>query len=448
MLKEFLDYNSKQKLFSFNNKIILAVSGGRDSVFMLEMFDKAAFDKNNLIIAHCNFHLRDDESNKDEKFVRKLAENKNIRLLVKHFNTKEYASENKQSIQMAARELRYNWFEQLRIELNFDKIAIAHNLNDSIETFFINLTRGTGLQGLTGIHATNNNIIRPVMFASRNNISEYLTNNNISWRDDSSNNSTKYLRNKIRLKILPLFEEASPGFFNKMNDNINLLQKTALTFNTLISSEIDKIVHNKSNFTEINTNLLKQKEFPEIYLFEILKNYDFTPKQIEEINKLIFAESGKFVESQNFIISKNRNNLILTKKEQTQNSYTINSIDDFKNLPVKFSYKTGNKIPEKFSDNKSLALLDLEKLSFPLILRKWQQGDKFKPLGMNNFQKISDFFNNNKFSSFDKQNTWLLCTSKNEIVWIVNHRIDNRFKITGNTKKVLNLQFENTQTND
>jgi tRNA(Ile)-lysidine synthase len=443
MLSEFIEFNKKNKLFTTDDKILLALSGGRDSMFMLEMFiNSNIIPKKNIVIAHCNFSLRGKESDNDEIFVINTAKQHKISFYVKKFNTKKFAEENKLSIQMAARKLRYNWFAELSKQLSLTKTAIAHNLDDKIETFFINLVRGTGLQGLKGINAKNGEIIRPIMFASRKRISNYLTKKNISWRDDSSNNSVKYLRNKIRHNILPEFENITPSFLNKMNENIDIFSKTYTVFTELIQAEIKNLSYKVNSQLHIDTIKLLQKNNPEIYIYEIVKNYGFSTAQLPDILQLINAGTGKYIKTGNYTILKDRKKLIIfANTEKKKINIKINKLEDLNTLPLNIKYEITNKIPESFPNNNNTVYLDFEKIKFPLTLRTRQNGDKFKPFGMNNFRLLSDFLKDLKLSGIDKDNVLLLTDAKNNILWVIPHRSDNRYRINSETKNILILKL-------
>ncbi len=442
MLSEFQKYVNDSKLFTDGQKVLLAVSGGADSVCMTHLLHKA---KINIAIAHCNFQLRGDESDNEEQFVKELALQLNIPFHVMHFDTKGYAELQKLSIQIAARELRYNWFENLRRQLDFDSIAIAHNADDAAETFFINLFRGTGIQGITGIRSKVGNIIRPLLFAHKQQIEEFCTQNNFEFRTDSSNNSDKYLRNRIRHKLFPMLSELAPNFEITMHENLSKFADAENIYNYALSILKNVIVENDINGDcYINIEKLLETPAPSTIFFEIIKNYGFSPKTANEIFQNISGISGQFYYSTNFRLIKDREKFIINKIEN-KNVEHIYYIDpdsyNIINLPISISFEFIEDEAIEIIKDKNLAFLDAEKLTFPLILRKWKQGDYFQPLGMKGIKKLSDFFVDIKLSIPDKENCWLI-TSADQVVWIVGLRIDDRFKITSSTKRILKIEHK------
>jgi len=436
MINTFNKYLITNNLTNRNEKILIGLSGGRDSIFLTTLFKLSGY---NIAVAHCNFNLRGKEANDEQKFVEAFAKQNSLEFFTANFNTKEYASKNNVSIQMAARELRYNWFEQIRKNNNFDKIAIAHNKNDSIETFLINLTRGTGIKGLTGIKAKNGNIIRPILFVERNEITKYLINNNIVWKDDSSNNSDKYIRNNIRHNIIPEFELINSDFISTMHKNIEKLDSVYKIYNNEINLKRNKILIRQTNKTLINIDILKKLSPLNTYLFEFLKEFNFTPEQIPEIINIINSISGKQIVSQTHRIIKDRDYLIISESNKTptkQEFIITEGIIEIK-VPLHIHIDMFNKKKYNIPKLTNIASFDYNKINFPLKLRRWENGDKFKPFGMNNFKKLSDFFTDNKLSIIDKENVWLLTDCENNIIWIVNYRTDNRYKISETTEKIV-----------
>ena len=435
MLDRFLSFINEKKIVSSGDKILLAVSGGIDSICMTHLFKESGIKSG---IAHCNFRLREEESDMDEDFVRQLAQKYNFPFFVMHFNTADYARLQKISIQMAARELRYNWFENLRKLHGFSMIATAHNADDSIETFFINLLRGTGIQGLTGIKVKNDHLIRPLLFACRNEIEDYCRNQNLEFRIDSSNNSDKYLRNRIRHSLIPLLSEMNPEFLNIMSENLHRLSEAEKIYFSFVDHYKKEILELSSDgFYRINISKIMECVSPDTLLYEILKDFGFSSKTSFEIYNNIEGESGRVYYSEKNRLVKDRNHLILTppENEEVHKIYIEQYIPEiFKplHLQIQSYVADGFTIPA----NADMAALDSDKLVFPLILRKWQHGDYFHPLGMTGMKKVSDFFVDTKLSLTEKENSWLL-TSAGEIVWIIGKRIDDRFKITAKTKNII-----------
>lgn len=435
MIEQFKSYISTQKLFQKKDKIILTVSGGVDSVVMSDLFYHSGF---NFAIAHCNFQLRDDESNADEFFVKKLSEKYKVPFFINRFNTNEYANVKKISIQMAARELRYNWFEKLLKEHNYNYIATAHHQNDQIETFFINLLRGTGIAGLHGILPKQGNIIRPLLFATRDLIELYANENNIIFREDSSNSSLKYQRNYIRHNILPHFKTISPDFEKVMFENIDKIYQAEQVMNQYIEIKKNELIQTDKNGIFININKLKELSPIKIFLYHILNQFGFNNETIDNIIPIMDTTSGKQFFSSTHRLIKDREQLIITK-----NSIIPNEIDEILiyedtnsiKTPVCIDFRiTKENEILKINTDRKWAYLDFDKLKFPLVLRKWRKGDYFIPFGMKGKKKISDFFVDQKLSLVEKEQTWLLCSGEN-IVWVVGYRIDDRYKLTNNSRK-------------
>jgi len=438
MIKGFIKYILEQKLFAADDKILLGVSGGIDSMVMLNLFDKAGY---NFDIAHCNFQLRGDESNEDQRFIENYAHQNKLNLFVKQFDTKNYAEQNKISIQMAARELRLNWFKELLTEKNLDFYATAHHLDDQAETFFINLMRGTGIAGLHGILPKRNKLIHPLLFTNRIDIINYANKENIPFREDSSNKTTKYLRNKIRQQLIPILNEINPGFNEILSENISRLRESEIIYRKEIERTIDKLLANDSNnsYTIAIPGLQKLSE-PILYLFEIITRFGFNYADAKDLILSLNSISGKQFYSATHRIVRDRDFFIVQKMEESCNSKTEFSVHDNQSTidePIKLQFRKieftqNTKIPT----DRNIAFFDFDKIKFPLKIRKWEEGDYFYPLGMKNKKLLSDYFIDNKFSIPEKENIWLL-TSREDIVWIIGSRIDDRFKVTNNTFQAL-----------
>ncbi len=439
MLERFNTFIKAGKLFSGRHRILLAVSGGIDSMVMLDLFRKSRYP---IGIAHCNFTLRGNESDIDQSFVRSYAEENNIPFFTVAFETEVYAGEKGLSIQMAARELRYNWLCRLSLEENYHYIATGHSIDDSIETFFINLSRGTGIHGLTGISDKQGVIVRPLLFATRKEIEEYAEKNNIRYREDSSNAETKYLRNKFRHKIIPLFEKVNPSFRQSMAATIAHLKATESVFNNVISQYRKSCVKVFQDQVSIDYTKLSGNEFSRIIIYELLNEYGFNSDQAERILNSAHTGSGKKFYSTGYRLVKDRTTFIITTRSQETNK-TLVIDENTRSIQYPISLKLKKKAVDasfKISGDEKKACLDFDTLVFPLQLRKWRKGDKFMPLGMNTYKKLSDFFTDHKFSIPDKEKVWLL-VSEDEIVWILGHRIDNRFKITQETQTGLIIEY-------
>lgn len=438
MLHSFLTYITKEHLFKSAEKVLLTVSGGVDSVVMCDLFHKANLD---FAIAHCNFQLRGTESNEDETFVKELANKYKVMFHTITFETESYAKKNKCSTQVAARELRYEWFEKIRKQYNYHYIATAHHLDDSIETFFINLLRGAGISGLHGILPKNNFIIRPMLFCSKTNIVNYAKENKLRYREDSSNASDKYVRNKIRHHVIPVLKEINPQLESTINNNISHLREVELIYKKEIERQQKKIVTQEKSNAIISIKLLNKLSTPVTYLYEFLKPFNFNETIVDEITTALNAESGKqffspthrLVKDRGFLIIEGRKN---KRAEKITKLLIKKNKKEFVTDELKLKFNTIKKTATfNLQLSSKTAQLDFDKLEFPLEIRKWQQGDSFYPLGMKGQKKLSDFFIDKKISVPQKENTSLL-TSNGKIVWVIGHRIDERFKITEKTNTI------------
>lgn len=436
MLERFLEFVKEKQLFEPNQKVLVAVSGGIDSMVLLHLFEKSGFEYG---IVHCNFNLRGTESDGDEEFVRQQVSIHGVPAWFESFETEEYATLNGISIEMAARELRYNYFEEIRSENNYDYIATAHHLDDLIETFFLNLIRKTGIKGLTGIKEKSGYIIRPLLFTNRQEIEEFARLKFIDFREDSSNSEMIFQRNFLRHKILPLFQELNPAFRKNILTDIENLRETESVYSGFLEMEKKKVLRLENENCIIDIESLLNTHFPKILLFEILSGYGFNLAVIEKIFNSLTNDSGKQFYSKTQRVVKDRQNLfIIPIDEKEERIYYIEKDDIELFKPLDLMIEKVSSEDFKIIKSANVACLDLGLLEFPLLIRKWQQGDYFQPLGMSGFKKVSDFFIDEKIPLHEKENTWLLC-SANKIVWIMGHRIDNRFKITAKTRHVLKI---------
>ena len=435
MLEKFKKYIAANNLIKPGDRILLAVSGGIDSMVMTHLFLQTG---NKLGIAHCNFSLRGEESDLDEEMVSKYAAEHNIEMFSTRFETKAYARENGLSVQMAARELRYRWFEQIRKDHGYDSIAIAHNLNDNIETMMINLIRGTGVPGLTGMKPDVNNIIRPMLFATRQEIIYYCNRNSINYREDLSNADTKYLRNKIRHLIIPMLKEINPSVESTLNETAERFTGINEIVNDYINDLREKVSDITDEYIAFNISLLKPYIHKKVILFELFRPYGINDVPLTDLIHLIEGKTGGRLFTGTHRIVKNRKELLVqSTRHEKDGIRLILSFSHFERIPeienVKSVRITGKfKIP----DSQSIACIDPDKLSFPLVVRKWNTGDYFYPLGMNHRKKLSDYFIDRKYSIFDKENA-LILESEGKIVCILGDRIDNRFRITDSSKNAL-----------
>ena len=411
-----------------NHKLLLAVSGGVDSMVLLDLLNTFEFT---FSIAHCNFSLRGKESAGDELFIRSICEKQKLELFVKKFNTIEYAKKKQFSIQMAARELRYNWFELLITECNFDYILTAHHSDDSVETFLINLIRGTGFSGLHGIKMINNNVIRPLLAFSKQNIIDYAQNNKIEYRTDSSNAVDYYVRNKIRNNLIPIMQEINPSVLSSISKTISKVNAVEELYQKLIEEKKKTLIIKKNNEYYISVKKLLKEVYPKQLLYEIISDFGFL--DTDAVFNSLSSISGKEFFNTEFYMIKDRDRLIVTK--HIDSDIVVIEEDTVSiSHPFKITFTSSVRSDLKLTNNKNL-YIDQDKLEFPLLLRPWKEGDRFVPLGMNKFKKISDYFIDNKFSLIKKKQTRLLISNEN-IVGVVGERLDDRFKLVENSKKV------------
>lgn len=439
MKKTIQKYIKSNILFSPSDKIIVGVSGGADSVALLDVLLSLGYK---CIVAHCNFHLRKEESIRDEIFVRELSQTYNCTFHKIDFQTKEYALEKKISIEMAARELRYDWFEEIRKKEKANCIAIAHHKDDIVETLLMNLTRGTGVNGLTGIKAKKGYIVRPMLCVCKKDVLNYLNEKGLSYMYDSSNGECDFTRNKFRNIIIPMFESINPSFKESIIETTQILNDVGKIYQEYLNKKIENIVQQKDETTYISIENLKKEPIIKSLLFEILKNYGFNASQCYKIAQNLDSISGKKYATKDFVLIKDRDFLIINKKKEIQKHiYTIdeNECETTSPLCLKLE-KTSSKNIDYLTNNKNIAFFDLDKITFPLQMRKWHQGDYFYPLGMKNKKKLSDFFIDNKYTITEKKENWILC-SNNQIIWIVGQRLDDRFKITAETKNILKISI-------
>ncbi|NMC37506.1 MAG: tRNA lysidine(34) synthetase TilS [Bacteroidales bacterium] len=439
MLNDFINFIEENRLCNKNDRILLGVSGGIDSMAMARLFVSAGYD---IAIAHCNFCLRGNESDEDEMLVCKTASEYNVPFFTRRFETSSHAREYGISIQMAARDLRYEWFESTRSENNFDLIAIAHNLNDNVETFLINLIRGTGLKGLSGMKPFSNRIIRPLLFATRQRIEEYCKQEKIPFREDKSNAEVKYTRNKIRHILIPMMKEINPSIETTLNETAKRLTETgeiAARYLTMVEKDV---------FTEdgetiiLKIDPLMSMAGNSTLIFELLKPYGVTGPLVNDLINIMRGTSGGRVITDSHSIIRDREELIISPlwKGLSEIHCEINNTDE---LSIAKGIEFAEVIPVTsgliINDTSKIAFLDFEKISFPLLIRNWRKGDSFIPLGMSHSKKLSDYFIDNKFSLIKKENT-LILESGDKIAWIIGERIDERFKITSSTTKILKIK--------
>lgn len=468
MLKEFKKYIEKHNLINKDDKILLALSGGVDSMVLAKLLIISQRDykstsqraetqsQSHLAFAHCNFHLRGEDSNRDERFVTDFARENNIPIYIKHFDTESYAKENSLSIEMAARELRYNWFKELKEIHNFDKVALAHHGDDQIETFVINMLRGSGIKGLKGMKPQNDFYIRPLLFSNRNQIVTFAKENDIQWVEDYTNNETIYLRNKIRHQIIPLFDEIKDNARQSLNFSIDCLSSENELYRNLIDEKFAEIEFVKDDYRSVENRHFLNNENGKQLLFEWVRKYGFNYKQAESMFEAMKNEkSGVVFYSDNSVGTRHAASVLVASVQKDKIEIFENRVEEeeiligtenLKNLKpenshiLKFSdsqilrFSVLNKDENfKLIKDSSFAQFDMDRITFPLKLRHWRKGDKFKPLGMKGSKLLSDFFNDLGFTTFQKRNVWIMEDANGLIMWVVGYRISDKVKILDTT---------------
>jgi tRNA(Ile)-lysidine synthase len=430
--------NHIQQNFSFlqDKKLLVATSGGLDSMVLVHLFQKLNF---NFALAHCNFQLRNLESDEDQKFVTNYSKQHNIPFFTTKFDTKKYSETYKLSTQVAARNLRYDWFNEILIQEKFDYIITAHHADDDVETFLIHISRGTGLEGLTGIPSQNGNIIRPMLPFSRKEIEIYASENQLQWREDSSNASDKYVRNKIRHHIVPVFKEINDSFLQSFQNTLEHLNQQQSLADDAVLLVYEKVVSEENQQLKINISALLQYNNYKAYLYQWLHKYGFTAWN--DVYDLIYSQSGKQIFSENYVLLKDREYLLLSQKTTDFESVVIHSVTENTNFPLNFSFCNTSNISNQ---NKNIIFVEESKLQFPLTIRKWNSGDYFYPAGMQGKKKVSKYFKDEKFTLFQKQQAFIL-ESNNKIVWIIGHRADERFKPENTNQNIIQITYNNEE---
>jgi tRNA(Ile)-lysidine synthase len=432
-VKQFTDFIEQNKLFSPTCKVLATVSGGMDSVLMAHLLKAAGY---NFSIAHCNFQLRGDDALADQAFCKNLAQQFEVPFYTINFDTVDYAASHKISIQMAARDLRYQWFQQIKQQHGYDVIALAHHQNDTIETILLNLTRGTGIAGLHGILPKNGDLVRPLLFLNRDEINKLIQKNNMLWVEDSSNSSIKYARNKIRHEVIPKLKELNPGLEKTFESNLQHFRDMEILLQLKLSELKKELFIQQGDEIHLPISAVKTLEPKRLLLFNLLQPYGFNETAINDLIASLDKHSGRVFESLGYRIILDRENVILTKKTDQPAKTTINQYDHEANY---INYKITllhDDSPLIVKDNPLAVSIDANLLVYPLTIRSWQQSDCFYPLGMKTKQKLSDYFIHQKIPVHQKTQIPLLVNGNGDIIWIAGYRSNEHYKVSKNTEKV------------
>lgn len=435
-IKDFQKFIVQNDLFSSRDRLLVAVSGGVDSVVLVHLLHTLGYD---LVIAHCNFQLREGDADKDEDFVCELSAHYKVPFEVKRFDTKEFAEEQHCSIQVAARELRYGWFSVLKKKLNCTKLLTAHHLNDSFETTIYNFLKGTGVNGLKGILPANHQAVRPLLCVTKEQILSYASECKLAWREDASNTANKYKRNLIRNKMIPLMQEVNPGLFDTMRRN----QRRFLGAYQLVEKELlhikEQHCHAAHQVYVIDKIGLGDytEELKTLLLAELMQPYGFNYSQAESCCDA-WQESGKEFFSMSHRLTIDREAIFISEADQSvPSSLEIAGEGTYYRENTTFEVVIKDYSPDILVKDSTIAFLDADKISFPLVIRAWRQGDKFVPLGMRHKKKLSDFMIDVKIPLNLKRGVEIVEDANGSILWIVGHRIDDRFKLSDNTEKIV-----------
>lgn len=433
MLEDFRQHIDLNLDFLHDSKLLLAVSGGLDSVVLTHLCHQL---KLKVSLAHCNFNLRGAASDADEAFVLQVADDLELEVFVECFETETYAEEAGVSIQMAARELRYNWFFELAQQLHFDYILTAHHADDNLETFLINLTRGTGLEGLTGIPEVSGKLVRPLLPFSRELLEGFAIQENIKWQEDSSNASNKYLRNKLRHDIIPTLKEMNPQLLQNFQTTISNLQDSQNIIEDAVVKIQKKIARVEDDLLKLDIKKLKNLSNPKAYLYHLLKDFNFTAWN--DVVNLLEAQSGKQVFSSTHRLLKDRDFLLLCDIDLIVDNSVIYILKNDKEVTTSFGTLIFDEVDAISETSKHIIYADADQLKYPLTIRKWHEGDMFYPLGMKGKKKLSKYFKDEKLSLIDKEHVWILFSGE-DVVWVIGRRADERFKVAAHTTNILKI---------
>ena len=433
MIDTIRSFIEKESLLSTEATVIVGLSGGMDSMALLDILILLGY---RCVAAHCNFHLRGEESHRDEEFVERWCKSVDVPFVSVDFDTRQYASDKKISIEMAARELRYRWFEMIRVQHRAAAIAVAHHRNDSVETVLLNLIRGTGIKGLTGISPKNNRVVRPLLCVSREEIARYMAERDIPYMTDSTNNDDLYLRNALRLHVIPLLEELNPSVKETIYRTTQQLAEAEKVYSASVRESIERVF--KDN--RINIQALRKTPSPLSVLFELLAPMGFGPSPIRDICRSMDAEPGRIFYAEPYRVIKDRDYFLIDRLSDvaaTDQTFLIETRTEEIFNPLHLTFRTLS-LPVDIQRDKRFLYADYDRLKFPLILRKWRQGDWFIPFGMKGRKKLSDYFTDRKFNLKEKEDAWVLLSGE-EIVWIVGERPDDRFRVTERTATIFHI---------
>lgn len=447
MLNQFLDYICKEHLIAEGQQVLLAVSGGRDSMVMTDLMSQSGFA---FAIAHCNFHLRPGDCDRDERFVRDIAKRYNVPCFVSQFDTEDYAHAKGLSVEEAARKLRYEFFEEVRLREGYDVIATAHHMDDSVETFFINLIRGTGIAGLHGIKSRNGRVIRPMLCFDREAIDRYVQEHAIAFVEDGTNAQPIYLRNKIRLQLLPLLRTISPSFNVTMQHNLHRLQEAEWLYRFAVDRLRQEVVHSSPQGVWMDIASLKRQVAPETLLFEWLRDYGFGSLTVSQIFNALEGQSGLCFFSATHKVLKDRDRLMLfplsyeSEEGDRDRWFMIESTTRCLEEPISLQMEVIPAVDTVWKMPRNRACFDFEALQFPLYLRHWRRGDRFQPYGMKGTRLVSDLFSDAKLNREEKNRKWLLCDALDRILWVVGLRASALAEVTQNTRKVYRVSLKDS----
>ena len=440
LLQAFEKYVERHELFSHEDKILLTVSGGVDSMVMLSIFVRLGY---NIGVAHCNFGLRGKESDEDTEMVLHECEKLGIVCHSKRFDTEGEMARTGDSMEMTARRLRYEWFNELCREDGYAVIAVAHHANDSIETFFINLLRGTGLRGLTGINRQFGKVARPLLYATRKDLFEYAVQNHIPYREDSSNRSTKYLRNKIRLGLLPMLQEINPRFTALMRGNLYRLNDAQRFIDVAIDRIREIAMHSENGIDTIEVGAIDSMYPRDFVIYELLNSsYGFKGDVVEELNKALKrgATDRRFY-SRNYVAYLDRGNIMVAPIEDEDDCEVVVERGDMRSYcgnSVLYYEHTDIDNVDEYHLPSDVALLDEAKLQYPLRLRRWREGDSFIPFGMAGRKKVGDYLTDQKVPIVERKRQFVLVSGE-DVVWVVGRRTDERFRVGNHTENILKI---------